>query len=236
MAEFQDELELLLFMYPDEITFNTHDSELSYQFSNARLVLRIPQNYPLHEVPEVISAMNPSKQDLRDIVTKSIQGRQPGESCIDAIISDFQELLVHMQTEEREIKEQREATKKELDLNASEGRKTVIIWLHHLLATSKRKQALCPEGTDAASISGVTKPGYPGVLLFSGSAIAVNTHVQTLKNLRWQAFQVRYEADEKWTLKHGNGIIEVETMGQIVAELEQVDGGKAVFMEAMKMR
>jgi hypothetical protein len=236
MAEFQDELELLLSMYPDEIAFNNQSSELSYQSSNARLVLRIPQHYPSQEAPEVISAMGSSKQDLRENVLKSVHSQQPGESCLDVVISDFSDLLIKLHAEEQESQEQRNAAKDELDLNASERRKTVIIWLHHLLATSKRKQALCPEGTDAESVTGVTKPGYPGVLVFSGSATAVHTHVQGLKSLRWQAFQVRYESDERWVLKHGTGIIEVETMGQVVAELEQVNGGKDIFLEAMKMR
>jgi hypothetical protein len=114
--------------------------------------------------------------------------------------------------------------------------KTVIIWLHHLLATSKRKQSITPEGSYASSIAGVTKPGYPGVLLFTGPAQAVNLHVQTLKSLRWQAFQVRYETDKTWELRHGKGIIEVETMGEIVAELADVVGGKDAFMEAMRIK
>jgi hypothetical protein len=166
----------------------------------------------------------------------SIRSQEPGDSCLDAVIAEFSELLDVLESDKCEESRQREALEEQANSTVSEQGKTVIIWLHHLLATSKRKQALSPEGLDSASITGITKPGYPGVLIFSGPAAAVDTHVQALKHLRWQAFQVRYEAYETWEFKHGNGIIEVETLGEVVTELEKVVKGKETFMEALKIK
>ena len=85
-------------------------------------------------------------------------------------------------------------------------------------------------------VNGITKPGYPGVMNFSGPKIAVDAHVQQLKQQRWQAFQVRFEMDETWSLVHGLGIIEVESMAEVVAEVEKAAEQKDVFMEVMKMK
>lgn len=80
----------------------------------------------------------------------------------------------------------------------------------------------------------MTKPGYPGVLVYSGLANAVHEHVDALKHLNWQAFQVRYESEEEWTFAHGAGVKEVEAMKDAVAEigLER----KERFMDAMRMK
>jgi hypothetical protein len=236
MAEIQDELDLLLSMYPDEVTFNSRNAELTYKQPNGHLCLRLPSDYPLHAMPDVISSIGPDKIDIRDKVMELVRRQQIGESCLDVIITEFCDLLSALESKKQENDKRLDSMNEDCDLNTAERGKTVIVWLHHLLATTKRKQALAPEGSGSASVSGITKPGYPGVLMFSGPASAVNIHVQELKHLRWQAFQMRYEADEEWHFKHGNGIIEVETMGEIVSELELVIGGKEIFMEAMKMK
>jgi len=106
----------------------------------------------------------------------------------------------------------------------------VIIWLHHLLNTNKRKQALSPP----AGVSGVTKPGYPGVLIYAGPYDLVHEHVNELKGLNWQAFQVRLEDDEAWIFAHGSGVREMEAMKDVVAAIG--DQRKDLFMEAMRMK
>jgi hypothetical protein len=236
-SDVQDELDLLASMYPDEVTFDSRSAELLYQDHNGRLSLRLISGYPSSSSPEVISAaIGPTKNDVRDKIFQIIKAQPLGEPCLDAITAQFVALSESVKVEnERNIGSDNPSAGKDR-LPLEEGDRTVIIWLHHLLALSKRKQAISPEGTNGSSITGIAKPGYPGVLLFSGPAGAVDSHVQTLKHLRWQAFQVRYEADEKWALKHGNGIVEVETMSEIVAELETVDAGKDIFMEAMRIR
>jgi hypothetical protein len=105
------------------------------------------------------------------------------------------------------------------------------VWLHHLLNTNKRKQALSPPSPE---VSGATKPGYPGVLLYSGPAEAVSEHVNELRQLNWQAYSVRLKSDEAWTFKHGTGVQEFETMKEVVADIEE--DKKQLFMEAMRMK
>ncbi|EHY52963.1 hypothetical protein HRR83_006204 [Exophiala dermatitidis] len=93
--------------------------------------------------------------------------------------------------------------------------KTVIIWLHHLLALSKRKLAVNPTvqtgppslslSSSASGISGLTKPGYPGIMIFSGPRDLVDAHVAQLKRLNWQAFQVRYDSDDDIVKASGAG-------------------------------
>jgi hypothetical protein len=223
-------------MYPDELTFDARCGELSYKHQNGQLCLRLSSLYPLSAFPQVISAFGPSKNDIHDKLNDVISKQQLGESCLDAIIADFMDMTEGMTEKRHEQDGSSNGVEVDGLSETNVGGKTVIIWLHHLLATSKRKQALSPTSGSPTSMSGITKPGYPGVLLFSGITDVVNAHVQLLKSLRWQAFQVRYEADERWIFSHGDGIIEVETMGEVVNELKLVDRGKETFMEAMKMK
>ena len=62
----------------------------------------------------------------------------------------------------------------------------------------------------------------------------VNEHVNELKQLNWQAFQVRFQANEEWIFSHGKGVREVEAMKEVVAEVG--DANKEQFMEAMRMK
>ena len=99
------------------------------------------------------------------------------------------------------------------------------------MASSKpRKMALSP----AESVSGVTKLGYPGVLVFYGPANAVREHVDELKGQNWAAFQVRMDSTEAWEFAHGEGVKEVESMGELVAEIGEAR--KEEFMQIMKIK
>lgn len=69
-----------------------------------------------------------------------------------------------------------------------------------------------------------SRPGYPGVMIFSGPTSAVIGHVTTLKAENWQAFQIRYEEEELWDFAHGTGVKEVETMADVVKSIELADG------------
>ncbi|KAF2401613.1 hypothetical protein EJ06DRAFT_352384 [Trichodelitschia bisporula] len=229
--EFADELALLEAMFPEEIVYDSKRSEISYRAEDGTLQLRIPPEYPRAARPEVITASGPAKQDLRDHLLYRIAIMEVGEPVLDAVISAFLDII----TAEREAEGQSQET--EVSTREPDGRKTVIIWLHHLLATSKRKHALAPEGDAATSVSGVTKPGYPGVMLFSGPAHAVDSHVHALKRLRWQAFQVRHEANQEWKFKHGQSIIEVETISEVVGAVEdEANGKREIILAALRIK
>lgn len=210
-SRFVTELELLEAMYPEQIAYDAKSRDLKFTTQGALLELRIPEEYPEAGLPNVLGARDVHKNDLRERVRSAVKDQAivEGEEAVDAIIASFQSLVddanaaaSHAETEAR--------VAAEVSGNVAPS-KTIIIWLHHLLALSKRKLALSP-----TSLSGITKPGYPGVMLFSGPSAAVTEHVNTLKAENWQAFQVRYEEAELWEFEHGSGIREVETMAGVV--------------------
>ncbi|CAJ2512139.1 Uu.00g077640.m01.CDS01 [Anthostomella pinea] len=226
-ARLEAELELLLAMYPDAITFSSRARELRYSHptnapglkATATLVLRLPDAYPVRDFPEVISAVGSRKEDLRSVTKTAFEKPDvaPGEEVLDALVLCFQELL----SPQDSPPEQAVPHPTPLSPGRDVRPKTVIIWLHHLLNTNKRKLALSPSMSDSG-IVGVTKPGYPGVLVFSGPGAIVDSHVSELRHQKWQAFEVRYDTDDEsetkstWRFSHDKGIREVESMSDVV--------------------
>lgn len=241
-SSLQDEITLLQAMYPDELHFNDKTQDIIYtSSSHATLNIRLPSLYPAsNALPDLISVTGPPPQkfDLRNQYREALRDAHlvPGDPVLDAMINVFHELLessaLHAEADPRSGDTQ-EALNGVSNPDGSQFL-TVVIWLHHLLATSKRKQALDPPRSAHGFVSGLTKPGYPGLMIFSGPAAEVEEQVQALKGLNWQAFQVRYEEAERWEFKHGEGMKEVETMGEVVEEIGEER--KEVFMEAMRMK
>lgn len=203
-------------MYPDQIQYSSRSRDLRFSDQSALLELRLPELYPEAAFPDILSARDAAKNDLRDRMKAAVQelGLAEGEEALDAIIACFQR-TVEETNDINDSQTSTDNTSSKPAARAPEGSKTVIIWLHHLLALSKRKLALSP-----TSLSGITKPGYPGVMIFTGPASVVTEHVNTLKAENWQAFQVRYESGELWEIGHGAGIREVETMAEVVKAVE----------------
>lgn len=223
------ELELLEAMYPDQTSYNPRSRELKVTFQAASLVLRLPDNYPESTLPDIISATDASKNDIRDEIKSAVKdlGLAENEEALDAVIAAFQQIVdkstIASPSQPTQIKTIFEDSK-------SQKSKTVIIWLHHLLNTNKRKLALSPPST---YVSGLTKPGYPGIIVYSGSYPAVTEHVSSLRAQNWQAFQVRYEEETLWQFSHGKGVKEVESMAEVVkgvdfAGAEGVMSGKGL--------
>ncbi|KAK3068244.1 hypothetical protein LTR53_014355 [Teratosphaeriaceae sp. CCFEE 6253] len=223
------EVSLLESMYPDQMQYNAKAREVKYASTAGSFVLRLPTGYLQDELPEVLSA-SAGRVDLREPLKKQIEACAVGEEVLDSIISAFGDLA-----EEADHAMAERVAKGDSVPNSkaaqAQSHATIVVWLHHLLNTNKRKLALSPA---SPHVSGVTKPGYPGVLIYSGPAEAVHEHVNELKRQNWQAFQVRLEDDEPWGFAHGTGVIEVEAMKEVVAEI----GGarKDLFMEAMRMK
>jgi hypothetical protein len=224
------ELDLLHAMYPDQITFAKISRDLKYMQGTAALILRLPELYPDSGVPEVVSANDTFKSDLRNRMKAEIAKLElpEGEESVDVIIARFVDLV------DQSIFDH-ENGHENVSHDRIPGSKTVVIWLHHLLASSKRKMALNPA---MPGVSGITKPGYPGVLIFSGPTVAVNDHVNTLKQENWQAFQVRYEEDDQlWEFEHLRGVKELETMGEVVKSIEfDGVGRKDEFLRAFGIK
>ncbi|KAF2709737.1 hypothetical protein K504DRAFT_467685 [Pleomassaria siparia CBS 279.74] len=245
-ARLATELELLEAMFPSQVTYSPKSRELIFTEEIAQLHLRLPELYPCVGLLDVISARDASKRDVRDVTKEAIKtlSLADGEEVLDAVIASFQRIVeetidnsaVEQNSDSganpyREVdsKATRRTTEREHDAHT-----TVIIWLHHLLALGKRKMALAP----APSVSGITKPGYPGIMVFSGPSRAVMDHVKTLKAENWQAFQIRYEGDEAWEFAQ-RGVVEVESMSEVVAAVgigENAARRKKEFLEAVGIK
>ncbi|SMR56491.1 unnamed protein product [Zymoseptoria tritici ST99CH_3D1] len=211
-SRLETEISLLESMYPDQLHWTANSRELTYNSSSSStFTLRLPDTYLSTSLPSVLLAST-HKSDVRDTLQRSINETcQVGEECLDAVIALFDELS-SSPTEPG-------PSSKTTEVAEERGCLTVIIWLHHLLAQSKRKLALHPS-SQSQHISGLTKPGYPGVMMFSGERQAVREHVAELKGQKWAAFQVRLEeegvAGEEWEFEHGSGIWECESMGEVI--------------------
>ncbi|KAF2659214.1 hypothetical protein K491DRAFT_712745 [Lophiostoma macrostomum CBS 122681] len=230
------ELQLLEAMYPDQTQFDARSRDFKFSDGAAVLQLRLPDTYPESDLPSVLSATDLSKNDTRDRVQAEIESLHlaEGEEALDAIIAGFQSIVAatNNTSNSQAVIDTPGGTNQ---TPMPESGKTVIIWLHHLLALSKRKLALAP----SSSVTGVTKPGYPGVMVFSGPTSAVSEHINGLKAENWQAFQVRYEEAVLWDFAHGVGVREVETMGEIAKAIEAGDRGterKADFLKAVGIK
>lgn len=223
------ELALVQAMYPDQTTYDEKSSDFVYTEESGTLVLRLPSDYPSRSSPTVISAhLQSPGRDIREDIRRTIASLDADEETLDLIINAFRDSANQFSTSLPEPEPGPQALSTQQTTAESA---TVIIWLHHLLATEKRKLAIRPPD---ARVAGISKPGYPGVMIFSGPASAVQAHVAELRSLNWQAFQVRYEGDEDWRFSHGKGVKEVESMGEVTQEIGEER--KGVFLEAMRMK
>jgi len=126
--------------------------------------------------------------------------------------------------------------------------KFAIIWSHHLLATSKRKDII--EWSDELGLWGISKPGYPGVIIVEGLEEYVDQFLKRIKSLNWQALSVRHEevrqfhcAEGEWTqhaqLKRTGekiGVVEVEHISEITKMVEGVDGLSETILSALRIQ
>ncbi len=76
-------------------------------------------------------------------------------------------------------------------LNTESSTTRIIFWSHHLLSTGKRRNIVdwCAE----LDLWGISRPGYPGVIIVEGPSDNVSAFTRRIKALRWQALNVRYE-------------------------------------------
>lgn len=225
----ENELALVRAMYPDHLTWDPHAREVTYRDKGSSIVLRLDSDYLTTGRPVVISASAGKRDISGEIKKRLLEEFNAGEEVVEAIIMIFDELVAHHELEATGEGFEETPPTDSADPDNAEVL-TMVVWLHHLLNTNKRKMALSP----AESVSGVTKPGYPGVLVYSGPANAVREHVNELKGQNWAAFQVRMEAAEEWGFKHGSGVKEVEAMGDLVAEIGEER--KEEFMQIMKIK
>ncbi|KKY38021.1 hypothetical protein UCDDA912_g01989 [Diaporthe ampelina] len=251
----RNELELLEAMYPDCIAFDRRSREVKYSpafdghdHPKGVLVLRLPDHYPAKGLPGLITAKDAKGLDARTKVSSAFSelGVVEGEEALDAFILAFQDFVNESAADSPPQDTAIITSTKE----RKKPRKTVVIWLHHLLNTNKRKLALSP-GLDGGSVSGLTRPGHPGALVFSGPKDAVDSHVSELRSQRWQAFQVRYDSeqdgghgtggggdggdDPAWGFEHYVGVREVESLGEMAQGISRAEH-KETFLRVMGLK
>ncbi|USP82817.1 hypothetical protein yc1106_10091 [Curvularia clavata] len=236
----ETELELLQAMYPDQTHYNPNSRELKFaNDDHSSFLLRLPDTYPESAFPDIIAATDAAKNDLRVQLRRAVRDLNlaDGEEALDAIVAAFKQLAESAPGHSDSTEQNSSSTS---DTNhLSHIPKTVIVWLHHLLNTNKRKLALSPPPS-TPPVSGLTRPGYPGVLIYSGPSPAVTEHINLLKAQNWQAFQVRYEEEELWHFAHGTGVKEMESISDVVKGLEApnhpADVQKAKFLKAVGIK
>lgn len=182
---------------------------------------------------------------LDDIVTTL----EPGTEVLDLLVSDFAALLPDLTRPASRTSNHDSAPTDPSTSTTSSSRsagakpkiKRVVIWSHHLLATSKRRDIL--SWSRELDLCGYSRPGYPGAVFAEGDEDAVDDFVQRLKALRWQALQVRAEETGETRLLAGlargggaSGVEEVEGLGEIVEALRKRDEACAkLFLDGMKI-
>ena len=215
------EREMLLEMYPSEIqdgpggggaaaalaaaaeagiAFEADEwPELSFQLQLAvagtrlRLNFRLPRGY-LDEAgpaePDLeVSAAGCSVEGRAQLVSAARSALRGDEECIALVAEAAVDAARDLAT----------AAPPELPLAApeveaaSEGAplKRALLWMHHLKSPKKRK--LIVEWAAELGLGGVSKPGFPGILVVEGSAADVDEYIRRLKRLRWQAIAVKGE-------------------------------------------
>lgn len=152
---------------------------------------------------------------------------------LDLIVTLFTEYLPELTEKSQDADQHQEGNNGQQQHTSKIKR--VVIWSHHLLATSKRKdiQAWSKE----LSLSGYSRPGHPGSIFVEGDEDQVDEFIRRLKQLRWQALQVRgEETADKRICGPGDGVLEVEGLGEIAEALKKIDAGTAdLFLQAMKI-
>ncbi|CAG8498143.1 2184_t:CDS:2 [Dentiscutata heterogama] len=119
----------------------------------------------------------------------------------------------------------------------------ILIWTHHLLSLEKRK-CVC-RWANELGIWGLSKPGYPGIIIVEGLYDNVQDYISRLKNLKWQAITIRSEESEVYNSplhNHGEfvkirlgrinpGVSEFESMSEISSKCnERGRIGRNVFV------
>ncbi|KAF2143507.1 uncharacterized protein K452DRAFT_357804 [Aplosporella prunicola CBS 121167] len=249
-----NEITLLETMYPEEIRIIKNpqgpdeDFELEIQLDTAHsLSFVLPWLYPTSSPPHVFVSFGPGVQNddrkqlrarLREIVDRQV----PGIECVDLIVGDFKQALEDFESDRQAQAAQHAAPRPTHKTEEAEGLR-VVLWMHHLLATSKRRAIV--QLSKELSLAGYSKPGYPGSVYVEGEASNVRSFVDELKSMRWQAIQERASevtpVPALTLISSGQiGVEEVQGLGDIVENLKsRGDRGPEVatfYVEGMRIK
>jgi len=245
-------------MYPTEVTFNTPNNEppdLSHQDAHDpsfnlkinddyTLELSLPPSYPETNLPTAYLTCSghissSTRKHARSLLSSVLADITPGQECLDILIQQLSEQLSTLSSTDDHSHDSQNnpQTTPQQSQSHTPRIKTTLLWSHHLLATSKRKDIV--SWSRSLRLNGYSRPGYPGAILIEGEEDDVDEFVARIKELRWQALQVRgEEMSEKRRLagREGYGTREVESLGDLAEELKKRNQGLAEwFLEGMKI-
>ncbi|KEQ73931.1 DUF1115-domain-containing protein [Aureobasidium namibiae CBS 147.97] len=202
------------------------------------LEFSLPDTYPDIQKPHVYLSCGSdvdtsTRKRGRAKLAELVDEQEAGVEMLDLVVTLFTEFLPELTESNQDADQPRQGNSAHQQHSAKIKR--VVIWSHHLLATSKRKdiQAWSKE----LSLSGYSRPGHPGSIFVEGDEDQVDEFIRRLKQLRWQALQVRgEETADKRICGPGHGVLEVEGLGEIAEALKKIDADTAdLFLQAMKI-
>ncbi|KAL1388965.1 hypothetical protein HDK64DRAFT_114240 [Phyllosticta capitalensis] len=251
----RNEIALLESMYPEEFILIKdakaldEDIEIEIKVDESHtLSFVLPASYPGTSHPQVflgfgLDIANDERKHLRATLRDIVQKQELGIECVDLIISDLRMAL-------EDVRDARKSAPEPASQNATTGRDShesqglrVVLWMHHLLATSKRRAIV--QMSKELGLAGFSRPGYPGSLYVEGEAGNVRSFVDELKTMRWQAIQERAAENcpmSSLTLisSDAKGIEEVQGLGEIAEGLRSYGKNGAevanFFLESMKIK
>ncbi|KAL1637772.1 hypothetical protein SLS56_000327 [Neofusicoccum ribis] len=227
----ENEVALLESMYPDELEIIKQPKGLDEEFeleihldpAHSLSFVLSPRTYPASSAPQVFLSFgsdvpNDTRKCLRARLREIVEQQEPGIECVDLIIGDFRQTLDDMSAAADDSSSHNVDQNPNPHAAETEGLR-VVLWMHHLLATSKRRAIV--QLSKELGLGGFSKPGYPGSVYVEGEAAAVRTFVDELKSMRWQAIQERAtENAQMSSLTLAPGIQEVQGLGDIAERLK----------------
>lgn len=177
-----------------------------------------------------------TQQSARSQLRGIVESAEAGIECLDVIVTQFAELLPTLNEHSaQETHQQSGNSTTSWGEEVAPRIKRVVIWSHHLLATSKRRSIV--QWSRELGLGGYSRPGYPGAVFVEGEEDSVDEFVARIKELRWQALQVRASClCEKRVCRVGQGVVELEGIGEVAEALEKSgDGAAEMFLEGMRI-
>lgn len=217
-------------------------------------MIDLPDTYPASSLPNVAlefgtSIDNTRRKQLRDALKAIFTELPTGTECLDELVIQLQQAVQQKETQTSEDTSSSFIYQQPFSKNPNPTTqaltKLVLIWSHHILATSKRK--FIHDTSKELNLNGVCKPGYPGIIIVEGEAANVDDFVEQIKQLRWQALSVKaemeYDVGDGGKLGSGGGdgsqsrsyVHEVESVADVTAILRPV-GLEEWFLEGMGIR
>ncbi|KAK8182832.1 hypothetical protein BC567DRAFT_66334 [Phyllosticta citribraziliensis] len=242
-------------MYPEEFSLvrdtQSPDEDIEFEIQvdeSHTLSFVLPTAYPEASLPQVFLSFgeairNDERRHLRSALRDIVQKQELGIECVDLIIGDLRLALEDVKVASNDaLKSASQQSDDGPNTHEPQGLR-VVLWMHHLLATSKRRAIV--QMSRESGLSGFSRPGYPGSVYVEGEADDVRSFVDELKTMRWQAIQER--ASESCSMSAltlvssgTKGIQEVHGLGDIAERLKS-HGEKGTdvanfYLESMKIK